>query len=101
MKKELKVSTAKSKGVKKGADNAAHKRDLKRRSLPVSDEVHDDETSEVVDDDNEADDDTDPIFGDVAGKLISGVAGLVIGGVLGAIAEAFKSVLEDVSDELT
>ena len=31
----------------------------------------------------------------VAGALIGGVAGLVIGGVLGAMADAFKSAVDD------
>ena len=46
---------------------------------------------EIVDDDDES----DPIFGGIAGALLGGAAGLVIGGVLGAMAEAFKSAVDD------
>ena len=54
------------------------------------------EETEIVDDD---DDDSDPVMGGLAGAVIGGVAGLVIGGVLGAMAEAFKSAVDDDEDE--
>ena len=63
----------------------------------AEDAANDGET-EVVDDDDD-DEESDPLIGGVAGALIGGVAGLVIGGVLGAMAEAFKSAVDDDEDE--
>jgi len=62
-------------------------------------EAANDGETEVVDDDDEEEEESDPLIGGVAGALIGGVAGLVIGGVLGAMAEAFKSAVDDDDDD--
>ena len=76
-----------------GAAKAACTKACKSGDATDAEEIDNDADTELVDDDD--DDDSDPVMGGLAGAVIGGVAGLVIGGVLGAMAEAFKSAVDD------
>ena len=82
-------------GRHKGATKAARPKDRQAESAHTEEEPSEGGEAEVVDDDDES----YPLVGGVAGALIGGVAGLVIGGVLGAMAEAFKSAVDDDEDD--
>lgn len=75
-----------------GAAKAACTKTCRPGGASDAEEPAKDGETEIVEDD---DDEPDPIVGGVAGALIGGVAGLVIGGVLGAMADAFKSAVDD------
>ena len=81
-------------GRRKGTTKATRPKDRQTEGAQAEEESAASDETEVVDDDDD-DDESDPLVGGVAGALIGGVAGLVIGGVLGAMAEAFKSAVDD------
>ena len=83
---------------REGAAKAACTKACRPGSASKAEEAANDGDTEVLDDDDDGDE-SDPLIGGVAGALIGGVAGLVIGGVLGAMAEAFKSAVDDDEDE--
>ena len=78
----------------KGATKAMRSKVRQAEGAHMEEEPSESDEAEVVGDDDD-DDESDPIVGGVAGALIGGVAGLVIGGVLGAMADAFKSAVDD------
>ena len=78
----------------KGATKATCSKVRQDEGAHMEEEPSESDEAEVVGDDDD-DDESDPIVGGVAGALIGGVAGLVIGGVLGAMADAFKSAVDD------
>ena len=77
-----------------GATKVVRPMDRQDEGAHTEEEHSESDEAEVVDDDDD-DDESDPLVGGVAGALIGGVAGLVIGGVLGAMADAFKSAVDD------
>ena len=70
----------------KGATKAMRSKVRQAEGAHTEEEPSESDEAEVVGDDDD-DDESDPI--------VRGVAGLVIGGVLGAMADAFKSAVDD------